>query len=39
MKMVVVDDERPARSELAFLITDILPEAEILEAASGAAAL
>lgn len=39
MKIVVVDDERPARSELAFLITDILPEAEILEAASGAAAL
>lgn len=39
MKIVVVDDERPARSELSFLITEILPEAEILEAASGAAAL
>lgn len=39
MKIAVVDDERPARSELSFLITDILPEAEILEAASGAAAL
>lgn len=39
MKIAVVDDERPARSELSFLITDILPEAEILEATSGAAAL
>ena len=39
MKIAIVDDERPARSELSFLITDILPEAEILEAASGAAAL
>ena len=33
MKIAIVDDERPARSELSFLITDILPEAEILEAA------
>lgn len=39
MKIAVVDDERPARSELSYLITEILPEAEIVEAASGAAAL
>lgn len=39
MKIAVVDDERPARSELSYLILEILPDAEILEAGSGAAAL
>lgn len=39
MKIAVVDDERPARSELSYLIREILPDAEILEAGSGAAAL
>lgn len=39
MKIAVVDDERPARSELTYLIKNILPDAQILEAHSGALAL
>ena len=33
MRIAVVDDERPARSELKYLILQCLPEAEIREAA------
>ncbi|MDD3253523.1 MAG: LytTR family DNA-binding domain-containing protein [Lachnospiraceae bacterium] len=39
MRIAVVDDERPARSELKHQILDILPEAEIMEADSGVSAL
>lgn len=39
MKIAVVDDERPARSELIHQISELLPEAEISEADSGVAAL
>lgn len=39
MKIAVVDDERPARSELIHQIREILPEAGIFEADSGVAAL
>ena len=35
MKIAIVDDERPARSELAFLIREIEPDTEIMEADSG----
>ena len=31
MRIAVVDDERPARSELKYLILQCLPEAEIRE--------
>lgn len=34
MKIAVIDDERPARSELVYLIRQCSPEAEILEADS-----
>ena len=34
MKIAVVDDERPARSELVYLIRQCSPEAEIAEADS-----
>lgn len=39
MRIVVIDDERPARSELIHLLREIVPEAIIAEADSGAAAL
>ena len=35
MKIAIVDDERPARSELSFLIREIEPDTEIMEADSG----
>ena len=38
MRIAVVDDERPARSELIFLLSSILPEAEFVEADSARAA-
>ena len=34
MKIAIVDDERPARSELRYLLSQILPEAEFFEADS-----
>ena len=39
MKIAVIDDERPARSELKHQILEILPEVEISEADSGISAL
>ena len=39
MKIAVIDDERPARSELKYQLSELLPDAEILEGDSGAAAL
>lgn len=39
MKIAIVDDERPARSELRHLISQCLPEAEIMEASSGEGAM
>lgn len=39
MKIVVIDDERPARSELIHQLREIVPNATITEADSGAAAL
>lgn len=39
MKIAVIDDERPSRSELKHQILELLPQAEILEADCGAAAL
>ncbi len=39
MQIAVVDDERPARSELKHQILSVLPDAEILEADSGVSAL
>lgn len=38
MKIAVVDDERPARSELKYLLSQILPQAEYFEADSAKAA-
>lgn len=35
MRIAVVDDERPARSELVYLIRQCSPDAEIVEAESG----
>ena len=35
MKIAVIDDEKPARSELIFLIKEILPSAIITEFSSG----
>ena len=32
MKIAIIDDERPARSELRYLLSQVLPEAEIFEA-------
>ena len=32
MKIAIVDDERPARNELTYLIRQCMPEAEIVEA-------
>lgn len=34
MRIAVVDDERPARSELKYLISQFAPSAEIVEAGS-----
>ena len=39
MRIAIVDDERPARSELRHQIQELLKEAEIVEGDSGAAAL
>ncbi len=39
MRIAIVDDERPARSELRHLIEEILPDAKIVEADSGQNAL
>lgn len=39
MRIVIIDDERPARSELVHQIRELLPEAVITEGDSGAAAL
>lgn len=39
MRIAIVDDEPPARSELRHLIQEILPDAEIVEAESGQQAL
>lgn len=39
MKIAVIDDERPARGELKHQLLELLPEAEIAEGDSGAAAL
>ena len=39
MKIAVIDDERPARSELKHQLLNLLPDAEIEEGGSGAAAL
>ena len=39
MKIAVIDDERPARSELKHQLLELLPEAVIEEGDSGAAAL
>ena len=32
MKIAIIDDERPARSELRYLLSQVLPEAKIFEA-------
>lgn len=39
MRIAIVDDERPARSELGHQLQELLPDAEIIEGDSGAAAL
>lgn len=39
MHIAVVDDERPARSELKHQILSVLPDADIMEADSGVSAL
>lgn len=39
MRIAVVDDERPARSELKHQLEELVPDAEITEGDSGAAAL
>lgn len=39
MRIFIVDDEKPARSELKFLINKVIPNAQITEAASGEEAL
>ena len=39
MRIAIIDDERPARSELRHQIQELLKEAEIVEGDSGAAAL
>ncbi|MDD3393572.1 MAG: response regulator transcription factor [Clostridia bacterium] len=39
MKIAIVDDERPSRSELRHLISDCFEEAEIFEASSGEEAM
>lgn len=39
MKIAIVDDERPSRSELRYLVQELEPDAEIAELDSGAAAV
>ncbi|MCQ4935571.1 MULTISPECIES: LytR/AlgR family response regulator transcription factor [Anaerotignum] len=39
MKIAIVDDERPSRSELRHLILDCIRDGEIMEASSGAEAM
>ena len=39
MKIAIIDDERPARSELKYQLSELLPDAIIEEGESGAAAL
>ena len=39
MKIAVIDDERPARKELIFLLESILEDAEFLEADSAESAI
>lgn len=39
MRIAIIDDEKPARSELRYLITKIVPDAEIIESSSGEDAL
>lgn len=39
MRIAVVDDERPARSELKHQILQLLPEAQVDEGENGAQAL
>lgn len=39
MKVAIIDDEKPARSELSYLITKISPDVEIVEISSGEEAL
>ena len=39
MRVAVIDDERPARSELKHQLLELLPDAEIEEGECGAAAL
>lgn len=39
MRIAIIDDEKPARSELRFLIQEILPEADITDIDSGEKAL
>ncbi|MGB4589017.1 MAG: LytTR family transcriptional regulator DNA-binding domain-containing protein [Clostridiaceae bacterium] len=39
MRIAIIDDEKPARSELKYLVLQCLPEAEITEISSGEEAL
>ena len=39
MRIAIIDDEKPARSELKYLVLLCLPEAEITEISSGEEAL
>lgn len=39
MRIGIIDDERPARSELRFQLEDMNPELEILEGNSGTEAI
>ncbi|MDR7857513.1 LytTR family DNA-binding domain-containing protein [Tissierella sp.] len=39
MKIAIIDDEKPARSELKYLISKVLPHADIVEASNGESAL
>ena len=39
MRVAIIDDERPARSELKYQLLELIPEAEILEGDSGTSAL
>lgn len=39
MRVAIIDDERPARSELKYQLLELVPDADIIEGDSGAAAL
>ena len=39
MRVAIIDDERPARSELKYQLLELMPDVEIMEGDSGAAAL